>query len=217
MSYEQDIKERLDRKEPLPEKLDISLVKYFWQANPLIGVKSDTLPRFLRKVKVLKNFSDNELRLLSKSMHLRSFGNGEKIFNQNDLGVGFFLIYTGNVDIIVEKDSTSELSNANLDEAAHIVSLERSDYFGELALLQEHSYRNASAIARNNCQILGIFKPDIENLIGTNPIVATKLLQSVSSIIANRLFSLTTEVRSLKYKIKQLEKGQNESAESKAE
>jgi len=215
MSYEQDIKNRLDSDEPLPSKLDISLVKYFWQANPLIGVKSDTLPRFLRKVKVLKNFTDNELRILSRSMHLRNFNNNDRIFNQEDLGVGFYLIYSGNVDIIIDSDKVNGESADK--KMAHIVSLDKFDYFGELALLQEHSFRNASAIAKNNCQVLGIFKPDVENLIGTHPVVATKLLQSVSTIIANRLFSLTTEVRSLKYKIKKLEKQQNESVESKAE
>lgn len=87
-----------------------------------------------------------------------------------------------------------------------VVSLDSGDYFGELALLQENSLRNASAISRDNTLLLGIFKPDVEELINIHPIIATKLLQSISIIIANRLYSLTKEARSMKQKLFELEK-----------
>lgn len=206
-SYEQEIKERINNNEPLPSKLEYSLVKYFWQANPLLKSNKTSIPRYLRTLPVLRNFSDTELKLLSNSLHFRTFDNGEKIFKQGDVGVGFYFIFSGNVDVIVEQDIDSKKISESM---RHVVALDRQDYFGELSLLQENSVRNASAIAQNSCELLGIFKPDLENLINTYPIVATKLLQSVSVIIANRLFSITKEVRNLKFKIKQLEKSNEE-------
>lgn len=187
-----------------PAKLDIPILKYFWQSNPLFSSNKNSIPRFLRRVKVLENFSDNELRLLTKVLHLRQFTDGETIFSQNDIGVGFYFIYSGRVDIIVEDDQAIK-DESSENKVNHVVSLDKMDYFGELALLQQQSIRNATAIARESCQLLGIFKPDLENLINTNPTIATKLLQAVSIITANRLFSVTNEVRRLKYKIKQLE------------
>ncbi|WP_372653907.1 cyclic nucleotide-binding domain-containing protein, partial [Halobacteriovorax sp.] len=185
-------------------------LKYFWQSNPLFSSNKNSIPKFLRRIKVLENFSDNELRLLSNSLHLRQFDDGEVIFKQNDNGVGFYFIYGGRVDIIVENDQgVSDFSSDN--KLNHVVSLEKMDYFGELALLQQQSIRNATALARESCQLLGIFKPDLENLINSNPTIATKLLQAVSIITANRLFSVTNEVRRLKYKIKQLERKNDES------
>ena len=86
-----------------------------------------------------------------------------------------------------------------------MLSLEENDYFGELALLQENNFRTATAIAREQSQLLGLFKPDLEDLINEYPIVATKLLQSISVILANRLFSITSEVRYLKSKLMDLE------------
>ncbi len=207
MTYKSFEKKIEDDKE-LPAKLDIPILKYFWQSNPLFSSNKNSIPKFLRRIKVLENFSDNELRLLSSSLHLRQFDDGEVIFNQNDIGVGFYFIYSGRVDIIVENNQrVNDVSNDS--KLNHIVSLEKLDYFGELALLQQQSIRNASALARESCQLLGIFKPDLENLINSNPTIATKLLQAVSIITANRLFSVTNEVRRLKYKIKQLE-GKNE-------
>ncbi|ATH09369.1 hypothetical protein BIY24_15900 [Halobacteriovorax marinus] len=198
-SFEKDI----ETSKELPPKLDIPILKYFWQSNPLFTSNKNSIPRFLRRIKVLENFSDNELRLFSKALHLRQFADGEVIFKQTDIGVGFYFIYSGRVDIIVENDQTVDDSNDS--KVNHVVSLDKMDYFGELALLQQQSIRNATAIARESCQLLGIFKPDLENLINTNPTIATKLLQAVSIITANRLFSVTNEVRRLKYKIKQLE------------
>ena len=74
----------------------------------------NSIPKFLRRIKVLENFSDNELRLLSNSLHLRQFDDGEVIFKQNDNGVGFYFIYGGRVDIIVENDQgVSDFSSDN--------------------------------------------------------------------------------------------------------
>ncbi len=208
MSYESEIKDKIDTHEKLPEKVEISVLKYFWQSNPLVSRKQNTIPRFLRRIGVFKNLSENELRILSKYLHHRKFNPGETIFKQGDLGVGFYLLFSGYTDIIVEptaNDSSTEEANSR-----HILTLEKGDYFGELALLQDISVRNASAISRQGCEVLGIFKPDIEDLINSYPLIAAKLLQSVSLIVANRLFSLTREVQELKYKLSSLDKGKND-------
>ena len=208
MSYEQDIKEKIDTHGQLPTKVEISVLKYFWQSNPLVSRKKNTIPRFLRRIGVFSNLTENELRILSKYLHHRKFSPGETIFKQGDLGVGFYLIFSGYTDIIVNPMTTED--GAKKETTKHILTLEKGDYFGELALLQDISVRNASAISRQGCEVLGIFKPDIEELINSYPLIAAKLLQSVSLIVANRLFSLTKEFQELKYKMRALEKVKND-------
>jgi CRP-like cAMP-binding protein len=207
LSYEKEIKEKINGHEKLPERIEISVLKYFWQSNPLVGRKKDTIPRFLRKMGVFSNFSENELRIFAKFLHHRKFSPGETIFKQGELGVGFYLIFSGYTDIVV--DSISPESNEGQGGNRHILTLEKGDYFGELALLQETSVRNGSAISRQGCELLGIFKPDVEELINTYPLIAAKLLQSVSLIVANRLFNLTREVQELKFKLSSYEKDAN--------
>jgi len=204
-SYEKEMHQKIESNSQLPDKLDISLLKYFWQASPLSGSRMDSIPKYLRKIDVLKNFSDNELRVLSQSMHLRVFTDGEVIFNQKDIGVGLYFIYSGQVDVKVENE---EDRNENI-----VLTLDKHDYFGELALLQEGSVRNATAVSRDTTQLLGIFKPDVEHLIESYPVVATKLLQSISVIIANRLYSVTQELKRTKYKLNQLEAESAKNAE----
>jgi CRP/FNR family transcriptional regulator, cyclic AMP receptor protein len=205
-TYEGRTREEHKNGVPL-QKLDIPLLKYFWQAGPFVSSRAQNVPKFLRKIEVFKNFTDFELMILSRYLHLRKFENKEIIFNQSDTGIGFYMIYSGHVDIVVERDQVPGPENDDRPASDHIVTLEKFDHFGELALLQENSVRNATAIAKESCAVLGIFRPDVDELINEHPITAAKLLQSISFIIANRLFSLTNEVRRLKYRINQLESG----------
>ncbi|GAB4009605.1 MAG: hypothetical protein Fur0010_00520 [Bdellovibrio sp.] len=202
-SYEKDIATDVSKREQ--DRVNISLVKYFWQANHLSSSKENSIPKFLKKIDVLKNFSDNELRILANSMHFRRFSEKEVIFRQNDVGIGFYFIYSGRVDVIISGERQDD-PDAEGKLGTYLLSLSRSAYFGELALLQENSLRNATVIAREPTELLGIFKPDIETLIQTDPAVVAKLLQSISLIVSQRLTSMTREIRELKYRISELEK-----------
>lgn len=209
-SYESEQRANLLSGDDSPENVNIATLKYFWLSNPILSTGKN-IPKFLRAIPVLGIFTDNELRILSKHMHHRSFGDGEIIFRQNDVGFGFYLIYAGHVDIMVNnRDEETESASAGAEsDVSRLLTLESGEYFGELSLLQEHSVRNASAISRQGCELLGLFKPDVDQLIIQYPVIAAKLLQSVSQIIANRFYSLSREVRELKFKLAQLEKAQS--------
>jgi CRP/FNR family cyclic AMP-dependent transcriptional regulator len=198
-SYEDNIKEAGEKKQNLLSKIDFSMMKYLWLANPLNGARKGTIPRFLRNVVLLKNFSDNELRILAKYMHSRKFSENEIIFKQGEIGIGFYFIYSGNVDL---NYSTSSLEHEN----KNFLELDEFSYFGELALLQENHPRAASAIAKNKCELIGIFKPDLDYLIEHNQRIAAKLIQSMSIAIAERLYHLTSEASKLQDRLHVLEK-----------
>jgi CRP/FNR family cyclic AMP-dependent transcriptional regulator len=196
--------------------LDFSVLKYFWQSNPLRKGNIGTIPRFLRDLEIFKRFSENELRILSKYIHVRSFQSQELIFNQGDAGVGFYLIFSGHVQIFY-RDTLDDISNKDLKELdlvkpyheRNIALLEKYDYFGELALLQDNGLRTACAVAKDSTVLLGFFKPDIESMIARHPIIAAKLLQSISIIVSNRFSSVTKEIKILKYKLKDYEDSSN--------
>ena len=86
----------------------------------------------------------------------------------------------------------------------HIVLLEKGDYFGEVALLQQQNFRTASVRAKNRVTLLSLLKPDLENLIEHYPRVGAKVLQVLGLIVANRFSSVTREIQILKYKMAQL-------------
>lgn len=198
ISYESEIKEAGENKLEITKKIDFSMMKYLWLANPLSGARKDSIPKFLRNVELLKNFSDNELRLLAKYMHNRKFSEGEVVFRSGEIGIGFYFIFSGMI----------ELSHDDIDveiSSEKFLTLEEFAYFGELALLQEGNKRTATALARNKCELVGIFKPDLDNLIVRHPVLAAKLIQSISIALADRLYFVTSEASKMYKRIKQLE------------
>lgn len=197
-SYESEVKAAGENKFELTKKIDFSMMKYLWLANPLSGSKKYSIPKFLRNVELLKNFSDNELRILAKYLHNRKFSEGEVVFRAGEKGIGFYFIFSGTIELSHD-DLDTEINNEKF------LVLEEFGYFGELALLQEGNQRTATALARNKCELVGIFKPDLDNLIIRHPVIAAKLIQSISIALADRLYYLTAEASKMYKRIKQLE------------
>jgi CRP/FNR family cyclic AMP-dependent transcriptional regulator len=185
-SYEKEIKEAGANKLELTKNIDFSMMKYLWLANPLSGTRKDSIPKFLRNVDLLKNFSDNELRILAKYLHNRKFTEGEVVFRAGEIGIGFYFIFSGTIELSYD-DIDSEINSEKF------LTLEEFSYFGELALLQDGHQRTATALARNKCELVGIFKPDLDHLIVRHPVIAAKLIQSISIVLADRLYFLTNE------------------------
>jgi CRP-like cAMP-binding protein len=70
-----------------------------------------------------------------------------------------------------------------------------------LGLLEEFNTRNASAVAAEETVLLGVFKPDLEELLDQHPVVGAKFLREVSLILAARVSDLVREIMSLKKKM----------------
>lgn len=198
-SYEKDIKESGIKENELSKRIDFGMMKYLWMANPLSKVRRDSIPRFLRNVELLKNFSDNELRILAKFMHSRKFHESDVVFREGEVGIGFYFIFSGLIEL-----SKTDYGN-EIGEEKFLI-LDEFSYFGELALLQEGNPRSATAVAKTPCELIGIFKPDLEHLIENHPVIAAKLIQSISLALADRLYFLTEEASKLSRRLRKLER-----------
>lgn len=176
-------------KEKFEKRVEISVLKYFWQSSPFASSKRENVPRFLREIEILKNFTDMELCTLGGYLHRRIFSPAETVFKEGDIGFGFYFIFSGSIELLFG------------DYEEMKIVLGRGDYFGELALLQDNSIRSATAKAPVATELFGLLRPDLEELIEHHPVIATKLLQTVSLIIANRLIETTEELATLKSKL----------------
>lgn len=199
MSYEKDVMEKTQRGEVLPDRLDVPLLKYLWDASPLSFRTKDNYHNFFKKISVLNSFSDNEIRIFTKFLHRREFVANEVIFRQGDSGYGFYFIFSGSVDIF------SNHTNDMEGNGEFIIRLEKMQYFGEMGLLEEFNRRSATIIAHENTVLMGIFKPDLEMMLELHPVLGAKFLRETALIMANRMGQLTREIISLKKKVKELE------------
>jgi CRP/FNR family transcriptional regulator, cyclic AMP receptor protein len=186
------------------DRLNIPIVKYFWQASPLAGSKKTSFHNFFRKVSCFDHFSDYELYLFTKFVHIRNYSPQEIIFREGDRGFAFYLILEGLVDIY-----TNNSGQTNDDDASFVIQLTRYDYMGELALLEYQNRRNATAVAAKNTTLITVFKPDVEELINKYPVVGAKLIQALSTIVAKRFNLIAQDMKMLKEKIKKMEENAN--------
>lgn len=144
--------------------------------SELINIFSSLLP--------FKSLNKKELELLFSFTHSRNYVQGEFIFYQNDPGIGFYIILEGTVII---KRKVNDLITTNISK------LTKGDFFGELALSDNH-LRTGSAVALENCRIAVIFKQDLDDFISKFPRKGIKILEGFNHIIAARIRKLNEEV-----------------------
>lgn len=204
-SFEEEKKSELNSKHFNEDRVNIPILKYFWQSSPLSGSKSSSIHSFLREIRVLERFTDYELRIFSQFLHRRNFTSGETIFREGDSGFGFYIIFSGVVDIFAKKQSKVIKEGESDNYFLNVAQLGKHDYFGELSLLESTAVRNATAVAKEKLVLLAFFKPDLEELIEKYPVVAAKFLQAVAIIVARRFQNVTAELKLIKEKSEQVE------------
>ena len=181
-------------------RLNVPITKYFWQASPLTGSRKKSVHRFFRNIPAFNDFSDIELYTFSKFLHLRDYSANEAVFTKGEGGFAFYIIFDGTIGISL--NDKASLANPE-NEVKFITELERYNYFGELALLEDQNRRNATAIARTKATILAIYKPDLEELIEEHSVVAAKFIKALSYVVAKRLQVMATELKFYKDKLRE--------------
>jgi len=163
--------------------------------SELISIFSSLIP--------FKVLSKKEFSLLLSFVHNRNYVPGEYIFYQNDPGIGFYVILEGNV--IIQRKVNESITNT-------ISRLSKGDFFGELALSDNHK-RTGSALATDNCRIAVIFKQDLDDFISKFPKKGVKILEGFNHIIAIRLRKLNDEVLALQDKLNNYKESNYESGD----
>ena len=156
----------------------------------------DNVLSMLKVVPILDSLSHDELKEFERIVHRRHYEPNENIFWEGEPGVGMYIIQNGTVKIY------STLPNGNDKELA---LLKNGDFFGELALLDE-SPRCASAVALETCHILGLFRPELFDVLERKPKLGLKVTTKLAQMIGNRLRIANSELQSLCTKFHKPEK-----------
>lgn len=149
----------------------------------------------LKNVPIFQNLSRREFHKIEGILHQRTWNADEAIVNESDPGVGMYIIVSGEVQITQTGDDGIE---------QQLATLTSGDFFGEQALLDE-SPRTASAIAAEPCRIIGFFRPDLLDLIESNPRLGLKIVMRLSQMISMRLRHTNRLLKEARLRAKQAE------------
>jgi len=95
---------------------------------------------------------------------------GDFIFKEGDTGCEMFVIQEGQVAISRQGTRGKE----------QLAILEKGDFFGEMALLEEYPQRSATARAVNDVVVLRLRRSDLQTLLERSPTVALRMMAKLS-------------------------------------
>lgn len=131
----------------------------------------------LSRIPVFSGLTKSELRQIEKIVYQRSYHEGEIIFVEGEPGAGMYIIESGAVRICL---------GPNTDEGHEIARLSIGDFFGELALIDDHP-RSATATALTATRMVGFFRSDLVSIINRSPRIGVKIQGNILKILVRRL------------------------------
>jgi CRP-like cAMP-binding protein len=150
-----------------------------------LGSRTQPLVKILQTIPLFNSLTPKELKILEHAVHLRTYHPGETVFTEDEPGAGVYVIRTGKIDILLMHDSQPPTS---------LAELESGDFFGEMALLGD-STRSATAIAREQCELIGFFHPDLLEIINLHPVMGAKITFGLARTLAERLRYTNAQLR----------------------
>lgn len=159
------------------EELSLQYPAISLALNRLLGEKLMELERHylekeLRHLRLFSSLDPGILEHLSSRLKPVRFKAGEIIFREGDPADFFYLIESGQVEIVKKVGR----------EEALIALLGEGDFFGEMALLRG-TERSATARARTDLELWGLEKKDFDEILLRYPSITV----SLSKILSDRL------------------------------
>src|SRR5437868_9749917 len=134
------------------------------------AVPNEELLRFLARQPLFADLPPADLAPLAAVVRRRHYPRGAVIFTQGDLGDVAFIVRSGRVEIVVESADGRDLV---------LYEVGPGDHFGEMALL-EGGPRSASAVCREDSEVLAIARDDLLTELQRHPSIMLRMLQAMS-------------------------------------
>jgi len=146
--------------------------------------KEGTIIPVLRTIPIFEELNFRDLKKIELIVHERTFMPDEVIFYERQPGTGMYFVKKGLIRL------TKTLNG----ERVQIAELAEGEFIGEMSLLEEYP-RSAQATAVIKTEALGIFRPDLLDLINRHPRLGSKILMEISKRLANRLRKTTEKMK----------------------
>lgn len=142
----------------------------------------------LRENVLFKTLNRRELIYLSNFVYERVYQCDEPVFDQNDRGVGMYIIAKGRIAINTMRPQGEAL----------VTVLSEGSFFGEIALVDPDNVRTASAMPLEKTTLVGFFKPDLAEILERKPDMGVKILFQLCTVLGRRLVETTERISVMK-------------------
>lgn len=130
----------------------------------------DEIVKFLFRVPLFQSLSKRQLEQIAKRVLDRDYQAGATIVTQGKGGEGFFIVYSGKVDVVRERADGNK---------AVVNQLTDGDFFGEMALLDDGP-RTATCVAVGLTKCLVLPRWDFLAVIKDDSDMAVTILEEMA-------------------------------------
>jgi putative peptide zinc metalloprotease protein len=150
----------------------VSVAEKVDEAGEVVGM--------LRRMPAFREMPLAQVALLASAMKPQRAAAGEEVVRQGDPGTALYVIRSGEVEVLVEREGPAEGPAEGDDRPPKRVAvLGRGEYFGEIALV-ESVPRTATVRALADCELLTLEKEDFDRRVGKS-LAAIQGLGRISS------------------------------------
>ena len=145
---------------------------------------------------LFQNLSRRDWRELSDLFHQRKYSNEEVIFEHDTPGLGMYIIIDGMAKVysVDRRNKKTEIAN-----------LLPGDFFGEMSLIEEVP-RSATVASVGTTNLIGIFRPQLRDLMHRRPRLGLVLMERLALILVNRLREANKKLIECREQLSKLEK-----------
>ena len=136
----------------------------------------------IKECSLFSELADKELKELNRIIHVRDYSQGERVFSEGTMGLCFYLVVKGTVQIVSQ----------NSGELNVIKEYTKGAYFSEIHLFSETRH-TVSCVTKEITKLIVLSKPDFESLMKIKPIIANKILARFLEFFGMQLDKLYLE------------------------
>ncbi|MCG8601636.1 MAG: GNAT family N-acetyltransferase [Verrucomicrobiales bacterium] len=151
------------------------------ERNVIENSRGHLLDESVRGVSVFSGLTDLQIGEVLVRLHEWTVEEGEVIFEQGSAGQAFYIVLSGAIEIHLE------------DADGPVTVVEAGGSFGELSLLQQLP-RSASALAREQSQLLVLPPEEFDHLVASSPATAAVILKNIATHVCSRLREVSAEI-----------------------
>ncbi|MCZ6677467.1 MAG: cyclic nucleotide-binding domain-containing protein [Candidatus Poribacteria bacterium] len=149
--------------------------------NPIFDKQKKTkiernIVQILKNVPIFEDLSNRESQNIARIAYQRHYSENEVVIHEGQDSAGMYILMEGEVKI------TKELEDGTVIDVG---TLEEGEFFGDVGLL-DSSPRTATVTASQDSKILGFFRPELLQLMDSDPKLASKVIFKLAQILAAR-------------------------------
>jgi CRP-like cAMP-binding protein len=140
----------------------------------------------IRSNDIFSDLNEDEINIIKNSIHVRNYKTGELVFEQNQSGIGMYIVVSGKVSMESDKTYIDEKTGEAKKKLIAKELLYEGDFFGEASLVEDEGVREATATVMEPTVLISFFKPEFLDILNNRPLMASKIYPKLEKVLSNR-------------------------------